>query len=42
MGWNYLYIPNFKGSTVEDLEQISYFIQHFIMDVITYMCLDYN
>ena len=32
--------PNFNGSTVEVWEWISNFITHFIMDVITYPCLD--
>ena len=32
--------PNFNGATVEACEWISYFIQPFIMDMITYPCWD--
>ena len=34
--------PNFNGCTVEVLEMISYFIPHFIKDVITYPCWGMN
>ena len=33
---------NFNGCTVEVEEWISYFIPHFIMDLITYPCWDYS
>ena len=38
VGWKYLFIPNFKGITVEVWEWISNSIPHFVMDVIIYPC----
>ena len=32
---------NFNGCTVEVWEWINYFIPHFIMDAVTYLCLDF-
>ena len=34
--------PNFNSCTLEVLECISYFILHFLMDVITYLCRGYS
>ena len=38
MGWHFLLFANCKRSTVEILEGINNFSQHFIMDMITYPC----
>ena len=39
-GWNNLSFPNVNGVTVEVWKWISNFIPYFIMDVITYPCLN--
>ena len=40
VGWNYLSLPNFNGTTVEVWKWISNFIPHFIGYVLAYPCWD--
>ena len=39
--WDEITYPNFNGYTIEVSEWIDNSIPHFIMDVITYICLDF-